>query len=125
MGVGNLPYICEQLMKYGRPESTPVALVHWGTTEAQQTITGTLATIVEIARKSEIKNPSMIVVGEVVKLREKIQWFEQTELQKDSDGRGVRLRRGLSAGILYVGHGSRVSKQVLKKRINLSKGLKQ
>jgi len=84
MGVGNLPYICEQLIKHGRPENTPVALVHWGTTEAQYTITGTLSTIVEIARESEIKNPSMIIVGEVVKLREKIQWFEQTELNQNS-----------------------------------------
>jgi len=83
MGVGNLPYICEQLTKHGRPETTPVALVHWGTTEAQYTITGTLSTIVEIARESEIKNPSMIIVGEVVKLREKIQWFEQTGLNQN------------------------------------------
>ena len=82
MGVGNLPYICEQLTKHGRPESTPVALIHWGTTEAQHTITGTLSTIVEIARESEIKNPSMIIVGEVVKLREKIQWFEQTVIER-------------------------------------------
>ena len=78
MGVGNLPYICEQLMKFGRSESTPVALVHWGTLEEQQTITGTLSTIVEIVKASDIQNPSMIIVGEVVKLREKIQWFEQT-----------------------------------------------
>lgn len=76
MGVGNLPYICEQLKKHGRSENTPVALVHWGTTEMQCTITGTLTTIVEIAKASEIKNPSMIIIGEVVKLREKIQWFE-------------------------------------------------
>jgi uroporphyrin-III C-methyltransferase len=77
MGVGNLPYICEQLIQYGRSANTPVALVHWGTTEAQHTITGTLSTIVEIAKASDIQNPSMIIVGEVVKLREKIQWFEQ------------------------------------------------
>ena len=77
MGVGNLPYICEQLMKYGRSEDTPVALIHWGTTSEQETITGTLSTIVEIVRKSNIKNPSMIIVGEVVRLREKISWFEQ------------------------------------------------
>ncbi|WP_342511873.1 uroporphyrinogen-III C-methyltransferase [Sporosarcina sp. FSL K6-1522] len=83
MGVGNLPYICEQLTKFGRAESTPVALVHWGTTESQQTITGTLGTIVEIARTSDIQNPSMIIIGEVVKLREKIQWFEQTKLHEE------------------------------------------
>ncbi|MFJ7935856.1 uroporphyrinogen-III C-methyltransferase [Sporosarcina sp. NPDC096371] len=80
MGVGNLPYICEQLMQYGKPLSTPVALIHWGTTVEQQTVTGTLATIVDVAEKSCIKNPSMIVVGEVVSLRDKLQWFEQSDL---------------------------------------------
>ncbi len=78
MGVKNLPYICEQLLKHGRPASTPVALVHWGTIEEQQTVTGTLNSIVEIVEKSEIKNPSMIIVGEVVRLRDKINWFEQS-----------------------------------------------
>lgn len=82
MGVGNLPYISEQLTKYGRPASTPVALIHWGTTKDQQTVTGTLETIVEIAKREEIKNPSMIVVGEVVRLREEIQWFEQKFIQE-------------------------------------------
>lgn len=80
MGVGNLPYICSQLLKYGRSKHTPVALIHWGTTTEQYTVTGTLTTIVDIARQSAIKNPSMIIVGEVVKLREEIKWFEQLEL---------------------------------------------
>lgn len=77
MGVGNLPYICSQLTKYGRSEHTPVALIHWGTTAAQQTVTGTLATIVDIVAKQKVENPSMIVVGDVVKVRDKIQWFEK------------------------------------------------
>ncbi|MFJ7738140.1 uroporphyrinogen-III C-methyltransferase [Lysinibacillus sp. NPDC097287] len=81
MGVGNLPYIRQQLLKYGRDEQTPVALVHWGTFTKQKTITGTLANIVDVAQRENIKNPSMILVGEVVALREKIQWFEQTNLQ--------------------------------------------
>lgn len=84
MGVGNLPYICEQLVSNGRPEKTPVALIHWGTTAAQETVTGTLATIVQIAEDAEVKNPSMIIVGEVVGLREEIQWFEQTQLNGKS-----------------------------------------
>lgn len=79
MGVGNLPYITEQLLKYKRNPQTPVALIEWGTTEHQKTITGTLETIVEIAKKEEIQNPSMILVGEVVKMREKIAWFEQSQ----------------------------------------------
>lgn len=77
MGVGNLPYICSQLLKYGRSEDTPVALIHLGTFEQQVTVTGTLANIVEVVNENQIQNPSMIIVGEVVKLREKIQWFEK------------------------------------------------
>lgn len=77
MGVGNLPYITEQLMKYKRNPTTPIALIEWGTTNHQRVVTGTLETIVEIAEKEKIQNPAMIIVGEVVKMREKIAWFEQ------------------------------------------------
>jgi uroporphyrin-III C-methyltransferase len=82
MGVGNLSYICEQLIKNGKSESTPVALVHWGTYKEQRTITGTLDNIVEIVQKEKVENPSMIIVGEVVKLREKLRWFEKVEQDK-------------------------------------------
>ncbi|BAK15714.1 uroporphyrinogen-III methylase [Solibacillus silvestris StLB046] len=81
MGIGNLPYICRQLLTFGRDASTPVALVHMGTYEQQQTITGTLGSIVEIAQVNDVKNPSMIIVGQVVALREKIAWYEQTVQQ--------------------------------------------
>ncbi|WLV25050.1 uroporphyrinogen-III C-methyltransferase [Aciduricibacillus chroicocephali] len=77
MGVGNLPYISEQLIRHGKNPETPVALVHWGTTRNQETVVGTLDNIVEIAALKKVKNPSMIVVGEVVKLREELQWFEE------------------------------------------------
>lgn len=77
MGVGNLPYICKQLLKHGKAATTPVALVHMGTYEQQYTVTGTLETIVEVAQKEKVKNPSIILVGEVVKLREKIAWYEE------------------------------------------------
>ena len=77
MGVGNLPYICEQLVKHGKAATTPVALVHMGTYEQQYTVTGTLQTIVEVANTQQVKNPSIIIVGEVVSLRDKIAWFEQ------------------------------------------------
>ncbi|WP_102348385.1 uroporphyrinogen-III C-methyltransferase [Bacillus sp. Marseille-P3661] len=79
MGVGNLPYIVSQLLKYKKAPHTPVAIIHQGTTKNQQTITGTLQTIVDIANKKEIENPSMIVIGEVVKFREKLQSFESME----------------------------------------------
>jgi uroporphyrin-III C-methyltransferase len=77
MGVKNLPYISEQLLQYGRSEDTPVALVHWGTLEEQRTVTGTLSNIVELAKRFHIQNPTLIVVGEVVRLRDKMRWFER------------------------------------------------
>lgn len=79
MGVGNLPYICEQLTKHGKSMNTPVALVQWGSFENQRTVTGTLETIEEIVRVEEIENPSMIIVGEVVRLRDELKWFEQLQ----------------------------------------------
>ncbi|MBM7583759.1 uroporphyrin-III C-methyltransferase [Bacillus pakistanensis] len=78
MGVSNLPYIIEQLLKYGKSKQTPVALIHWGTTEGQKTVTGTLSNIVDIVNEEKINNPSMIIIGKVVHYREKIKWFEKT-----------------------------------------------
>jgi uroporphyrin-III C-methyltransferase len=84
MGVYNLPYIVSQLLRCGRNPKTPVALVHWGTYERQKTVTGTLETIVQTVKQHALENPSMIIVGEVVNLRQKIQWFEnhKEELQQ-------------------------------------------
>ena len=77
MGVGNLQYIRAQLLKYGKSDDTPIALIHWGTTAVQKTVTGTLATILDIVREEKIKNPSMIIIGEVVHFRKKIKWFKE------------------------------------------------
>jgi uroporphyrin-III C-methyltransferase len=77
MGIGNLPNICDELLNHGKKVDTPVALIHWGTTTEQKTVTGTLSTIVEIVKNEKIENPSMIVIGEVVRLREKIAWFKE------------------------------------------------
>ncbi|MBH0165591.1 uroporphyrinogen-III C-methyltransferase [Fictibacillus sp. 7GRE50] len=77
MGVANLGYICEQLTKNGKSKETPVALVQWGSLESQRTVTGTLDTIEEIVINEHIENPSMIIVGEVVRLRSELKWFEQ------------------------------------------------
>jgi uroporphyrinogen III methyltransferase/synthase len=81
MGVKNLPYIVDKLVSNGRDPKTPVALVRWGTTPKHQTWTGTLETIVEIAKNENVKPPSLIVVGEVVALRDKLQWFEKRPLR--------------------------------------------
>src|SRR3972149_910260 len=77
MGVKRLPQLAENLIRAGRPFSTPVAIIRWGTKGEQQTLTGTLATIVERARAAGVKPPALMVVGDVVRLREKLQWFEQ------------------------------------------------
>lgn len=80
MGMGNLPGICARLMEFGRPPETPVALIRWGTRPEQRTITGTLENIHQRATEANFKNPAVIVVGEVVKLRDKLAWFENRPL---------------------------------------------
>ncbi|KJS33177.1 MAG: HemD protein [Desulfatitalea sp. BRH_c12] len=80
MGVKNLPHIVDRLRHYGRPAHTPAALVRWGTTFRQQTVTGTLADIVARARAAGIGAPAIIVIGEVVTLRDSLQWFERRPL---------------------------------------------
>ncbi|WP_431027595.1 uroporphyrinogen-III C-methyltransferase [Lysinibacillus sp. LZ02] len=82
MGVGNLPYICGQLIQYGKSEDIPVALIQWGTTDVQRTVVGTLKTIVQIAEDQQVENPSMIIIGDVVNVREKIHWFEKEQYYK-------------------------------------------
>jgi uroporphyrin-III C-methyltransferase len=81
MGVSNLSNICKNLMTHGKRAATPVAVIHWGTTSVQRTVTGTLETIEEIVAKHEISHPSIILVGEVVQMREKIQWFEENQTE--------------------------------------------
>ncbi|MDD3950664.1 MAG: uroporphyrinogen-III C-methyltransferase, partial [Desulfobacterales bacterium] len=80
MGVKNLPNIAGRLQENGMPPDTPVALVRWGTTLQQQTVTGTLADIVERVREAGLKAPAITVVGEVVNLRRTMQWFETRPL---------------------------------------------
>jgi uroporphyrinogen III methyltransferase/synthase len=80
MGVGNLPQIVAKLVEHGRDPRTPVAIVQQGTEARQKTVTGTLADIVEKAREAGIKPPAVTVVGEVVRLREKLRWFDTEPL---------------------------------------------
>ena len=80
MGVRNLAHIVNNLMKHGKPAETPVALVRWGTTTRQQTVTGTLETIVAVVEKAGLKSPAIIVVGHVVSLRNELAWFDRKPL---------------------------------------------
>ncbi|MDQ0216913.1 uroporphyrinogen-III C-methyltransferase [Peribacillus cavernae] len=88
MGIGNMPFICGKLIEHGRDGETPVAVIEWGTTENQRTITGNLKTIPVLADQAEIRNPAIFLVGKVVQLREKIQWFEKViESESVSEGK--------------------------------------
>jgi uroporphyrinogen III methyltransferase / synthase len=80
MGVGNLPQIASQLIKYGRTKETPVALIRHGTLPNQETLVGNLADIAIKAEQQQMKPPAIIIVGEVVKLRDKLNWFEKKPL---------------------------------------------
>jgi uroporphyrin-III C-methyltransferase len=78
MGLSHLQEIAHNLTTAGRSAETPVAVVRWGTYDGQQTITGTLRTIAAEAERARMRAPAVIIVGEVVHLRERLQWFEES-----------------------------------------------
>jgi len=80
MGVKNLSNITQELITAGRDPKTPVACVRWGTTSQQVTVTGTLDTIAADVQAAGLKPPAIIVVGEVAKLRDTLNWFEKRPL---------------------------------------------
>ncbi|ALC92885.1 uroporphyrin-III methyltransferase [Bacillus sp. FJAT-18017] len=89
MGISNLPFICENLVKHGKSAATPVILIQWGTFGRQKTLEGTLADIAEKASAEQFSNPAITLVGEIVSLRKKLSWFEKKPLF----GRQVLLAR--------------------------------
>ncbi|MCR8629615.1 uroporphyrinogen-III C-methyltransferase [Paenibacillus radicis (ex Xue et al. 2023)] len=80
MGVANLEFIRNKLIEGGKSVTTPVALIRWGTWMEQETLTGTLTDIVEKVRAANFQSPAVIIVGDVVKLRSKLAWFEKKPL---------------------------------------------
>ncbi len=80
MAVKNIDQVCKNLIENGRNPDTPVAVVRWGTRADQTTIVGDLATIPNIVKANEIKPPAVMVVGEVVRLRKRLQWYEKKPL---------------------------------------------
>ena len=78
MGVGRLGAIADALVAHGKPASTPVALVRWGTTPRQEVVTGTLANIAE--KSAGVAPPAVTVIGEVAALREELAWFDTRPL---------------------------------------------
>ncbi len=79
MGLVGLPTICAKLIEHGRDASTPIALIQQGTTRHQRVFTGTLDTIVDLVARHNVRAPTLIIVGEVVSLREKLGWYTAEE----------------------------------------------
>lgn len=73
MGLKNLPKITVELRDHGLAPETPVAVIRWGTTQEQEVVTGTLADIVD--KTAHVKSPVVIVVGKVVELNRRLNWF--------------------------------------------------
>jgi uroporphyrin-III C-methyltransferase len=80
MGTGRLAEISAQLIAHGRPAETPAAVVRWGTTDEQATVTATLGTIAHVAEQAALGPPALLVIGAVVNLRERLAWFGPASL---------------------------------------------
>jgi uroporphyrinogen III methyltransferase / synthase len=80
MGIKNLPIIVDNLIQNGRDPKTPVAVVRWASTPEQHTVVATLETIVGKVEEEAIKPPALIIVGDVVSLRDTLDWFEKRPL---------------------------------------------
>ena len=80
MGMKNLRRNVANIIAAGREESTPVAVVSWGTSPRQRCVTGTLSTIADVVEEEGIKAPAITIIGDVVGLRDRLQWFEKLPL---------------------------------------------
>ena len=80
MGIERLREIAQRLIAEGADPATPVALVRWGTTPRQESLEGTLATIADLAEKQDFKAPAITIIGDVVKLRSELNWYEALPL---------------------------------------------
>ncbi len=84
MGVGHLTEIADSLIAHGRAANTPLAVIQWGTYERQITHVTDLSSVRELLAREEIKPPAIIVIGEVVRMREKLKWFESVDVRQAS-----------------------------------------
>ncbi|MDB5320328.1 MAG: cobA [Phycisphaerales bacterium] len=80
MGVKSLPRICAKLIENGMPADMPAAAIRWGTRPQQQTVVGTVGTLADRVREVGLKPPALTIIGQVVSLRETMNWFETRPL---------------------------------------------
>jgi uroporphyrin-III C-methyltransferase/precorrin-2 dehydrogenase/sirohydrochlorin ferrochelatase len=76
MGLHGLPVLCKELVAHGLPDTTPAAIVQQGTTSRQRVLIGTLASLPQQAQDAQLKPPTLIIVGDVVRLHDKLKWFD-------------------------------------------------
>ena len=100
MGLVGLRDICDGFVEHGLDAATPAALVEQGTTERQRVIEGTLATLAGRVDGAGVEPPTLVIVGEVVRLRDKLDWF-----RTDAPGAGAVPRRA-HATLAYTGSGA-------------------
>jgi uroporphyrinogen III methyltransferase/synthase len=111
MGLTSFEQIAREIMARGRSPETPAIAVRWATRPDQETVAGTLATLPQLIHEHGLKPPTTIIVGEVVRLREKLNWFERlplfgrrivvTRAREQADALGAKLR-ALGADVIEM-----------------------
>lgn len=111
MGVKNMPIIVENLLKHGKSKDTPVALIRWATYPKQEVLTGNLGSILQKMKEANFKAPAIIVIGDVVNLRNELMWFEKRPLfgktilvtrTKEQAGKLSNRLRDLGANVIEI-----------------------
>ena len=113
MGIKALPQIVENLLKDGRAATTPAAVIRWGTTAHQQVVTGNLTNIEERIKAAKLTTPALIVVGDVVNLREQLQWFDDST-QRPLWGKTVVVTRAREQASTLVTELSHLGAKVIQ-----------
>ncbi|MBL0143987.1 MAG: uroporphyrinogen-III C-methyltransferase [Betaproteobacteria bacterium] len=88
MGFQNLGELCRELIAHGLPPLTPAAMIQQATTSSQRVVSADLATLAERAHEAGLKPPTLIIVGEVVRLRERLEWFDTNRAADNAPKRG-------------------------------------
>jgi len=110
MGVSRLRYITENFIKHGADPDTPMALTRCATTEQQETISGTLATMADIAEEKQFKAPAVGVIGNIIKEMDKMDWYEKRPLK----GKRIVVTRSQDQASSLVNQLTRLGAEVLE-----------
>jgi uroporphyrin-III C-methyltransferase / precorrin-2 dehydrogenase / sirohydrochlorin ferrochelatase len=96
MGLVGLPTLCRELVAHGLSDATPAAIVQHGTTPSQRTVVGTLATLPQLAQAARLAPPTLIIVGEVVRLQSQLAWYEAPAAGGSVDARALDRAQSLT-----------------------------